>query len=51
MRTKTLTIQSNACSLMKVDENSRFICNWGNGKPKAMEPHKGKKPRNCKLKR
>jgi len=39
------------CDLMKVAENNKFICHWGNGEAKILEPHKGKKPVNCKLKR
>jgi len=51
MKTKTLTIDCNDCHLMKVDQDNNFTCSWGRGKPKKMEPHKGKLPINCKLKR
>jgi hypothetical protein len=51
MRKKTLTMDCNQCNLMKVDEDSKFICHWGKGEPKIMEPQKGKKPLYCKLKR
>jgi len=51
MRTKTLTIDCDKCDLMKVDNDNKFICKWGKGEDKILEPHKGKKPINCKLKR
>ena len=51
MRRKTLTMDCDKCDLMNVAENNKFICNWGKGESKILEPHKGKKPINCKLKR
>ena len=51
MRIKTLTIDCDKCDLMKVDHKNQFICNWGKGESKILEPHKGKRPINCKLKR
>jgi len=51
MRKKTLTMDCDKCNLMKVDEEARFICNWGDGESKVLQPHKGKKPVRCKLKR
>jgi len=51
MRRKTLTMNCDQCDLMKVDNDGRFLCKWGKGEPKVLEPHKGKKPINCKLKR
>ena len=51
MRRKTLTMDCDKCDLMKVAENNKFICHWGNGEAKILEPHKGQKPINCKLKR
>jgi len=51
MRKKTLTTDCASCNLMKIDDNNNFICEWGVGEPKVLEPHKGKKPIQCKLKR
>ena len=51
MRVKTLTMDCDKCGLMKVDEKNQFICRWGKGSPKILNPHKGKKPLACKLKR
>jgi len=51
MRKKTLTMDCDKCNLMKVNEEAQFVCRWGNGKPKLLEPHKGRKPINCRLKR
>ncbi len=51
MRKKSLTLDCDKCDLMKVDEEARFICYWGIGEPKQLEPHKGKKPLQCRLKR
>ncbi len=51
MRIKTLTMDCDKCDLMKVADNNKFICHWGKGEAKILEPHKGKKPLNCKLKR
>lgn len=51
MKTKTLTIDCVSCDLMKIDDDSNFTCSWGKGEPKKMDPHKGKRPIKCKLKR
>lgn len=51
MRKKALTTDCDKCDLMKVDEDARFNCHWGKGEPKILEPHKGKKPIKCRLKR
>jgi len=51
MRKKTLTIDCSDCNLLKINERNQFICRWGKGEEKILEPHKGKRPRQCKLKR
>lgn len=53
MRKKTLTTDCASCeTYMKIDDDNNFTCSWGKGKkPKILEPHKGKKPIQCKLKR
>ncbi len=51
MRKKALTMDCDQCQLMKVDSDNKFLCYWGKGIVKVLEPHKGKKPLNCKLKR
>jgi len=51
MRKKTLTTDCDKCEKMKVNDESQFMCHWGKGEPKRLDPHKGKKPINCKLKR
>lgn len=51
MRKKSLTMDCDQCHLMKVDIDNKFLCRWGKGEVKVLEPHKGKKPLNCKLKR
>jgi len=51
MRKKALTMDCNQCQLMSVDNDNRFLCKWGKGEAKVLEPHKGKKPLSCKLKR
>ncbi len=50
MRTKTLTTDCPSCDFLKIDDRSQFVCHWGKGN-KILEPHKGKKPRFCKLRR
>ena len=52
MSRKTLTIDCPSCNKMKIDDDNNFTCSWGKGKkPKILEPHKGKRPIECKLKR
>jgi hypothetical protein len=51
MRKKTLTIDCPNCSLLKIDDKNQFICQWGKGKEKILEPHRGKRPKECKLRR
>lgn len=48
MRKKVLTINCPSCELCSVQDNTKFICGWGQGK-KIMEPPKGKKIIRCKL--
>jgi hypothetical protein len=49
MRKKSLTIDCVNCKFCSIDDFSRVICNWGEGKPKVMEEAKGKKKLKCKL--
>ncbi len=51
MRKKILTTNCVSCNLMNIDDDNNCICRWGKGKPKVLEPNKGKKPVQCKLKR
>ncbi len=51
MRRKALTMDCDTCELMKINSDNKFLCKWGKGEPKILEPHKGKQPLNCNLKR
>jgi hypothetical protein len=52
MRTKVLTPDCPSCKKLIIDDNSNFQCTWGDSKePKILVPHKGKKPKFCRLKR
>ncbi len=48
MRTKAITSDCASCTIMKVNDESHMICNWGKS-PKRLFPQKGKKPLFCKL--
>jgi hypothetical protein len=48
MRKKVITIDCNGCDFCSVNDNSKFICGWGEGK-KIMNPPKGKKIIRCNL--
>jgi hypothetical protein len=50
MRNKALTIDCVNCRLCEVDNNTNFVCSWGQT-PKIMYAAKGKKALRCKLKR
>jgi len=49
MRRKVITPECVSCDDMDSDKSGNMICNWGKGKAKLLIPHKGKKPRFCKL--
>ena len=49
MRKKVLTPECVSCDDMNTNDAGSMLCHWGNGKPKLLVPHKGKKPRFCKL--
>ncbi|MHA1815091.1 MAG: hypothetical protein ACTSX1_03740 [Candidatus Heimdallarchaeaceae archaeon] len=50
MRKKVLTIDCPSCDDLHIGDNSEFICRWGKSSSvKIMEPHKGKRPRTCRL--
>jgi len=52
MITKRLTIDCKSCKYFKINDNSDFICSWGNGKLKKMIiDDKRKSLRACKLNR
>lgn len=51
MHTKVLTMNCPSCPVMFIDEDNQFRCKWGNSKKgKVLIPHKGKRPKECKLK-
>ena len=44
MPKKTLTTDCNICDLCSVNNQNKFVCNWGKSKKgKVMEPAKRKK--------
>jgi hypothetical protein len=49
-RSKTLTIDCNQCDKCIVNDDGKFTCTWGKGKPKIMTPKKGRGAIHCKLK-
>lgn len=49
MRTKALTVDCVNCELCKIDEDTNYVCHWGQT-PKIMNNPKGKKVLHCKLK-
>jgi len=52
MRRKVITKECPSCNLLTIDDDSRFICNWGISKtPKVLSDRKRKKAISCKLKR
>jgi len=48
MRTKAITIDCADCKLCSIDDDSKFVCKWGQT-PKIMNPAKGKKVLKCNL--
>jgi len=46
---KAITIDCVGCKKMEVNDTNQMMCHWGKGKPKILEPQKGKKPLYCKL--
>lgn len=52
VRKKRITIDCATCEKMVPNELKQLTCTWGKGKVlKILEPQKGKKPLNCRLKR
>jgi len=49
LRKKTITIDCGACDFCSANDQAQFECSWGKGKPKIMEPAKGKKVIKCNL--
>lgn len=51
MYKKVLTTVCPSCKDMFIDDDNQFRCDWGNSKKgKLLVPHKGKRPKDCKLK-
>ena len=50
MYKKVLTPECPSCADVCIDDDNNFVCGWGNAKKKKiLLPHKGKKPKFCKL--
>jgi len=50
MRRKVLTKECPSCNDLSIDDDSRFVCNWGNSKtPKILLNRKRRKAISCKL--
>ena len=49
MRKKSLTKNCPTCQYCMINDNSYFICTWGNGKPKLLIRHKTKPLLECNL--
>jgi len=52
MRSKVLTKECPSCPDLTIDDDSQFVCNWGNSKViKILTNRKRKKAISCTLKR